>query len=241
MRPVSLRNRIDRPRTLVSRKGLLALALMAASAVATGGGDGPPNASAQAGGARELGRGQVGEAPASCPRNCEAVGKVTGYQLLSGGSRNAYRVPANGRIIAWSIKASKPNASQMAFFNDFYGGAPQARLSVLQSGGGSVLRLIRQSPVQPLQAALGERTRFVLDSPLSVRRGQIIGLTTNTWVPAFATRLGPGDAWRASRPSNRCSNIKRSSSHTATNTRRTYGCVYRTARLLYTAWFIPNR
>lgn len=220
---------------------LLALALAGAAVAVPASGQDAGTRASQARDARQLGRAPVNQVRASCPANCEAVGRVTGYQLLSGGRRNVYRVPANGRIIAWTLKMSRPNRSQTAFFNDFYGGTPQARLAVLQPGRGSVLSLVRQSPVESLESYLGEHPTFILDQGLRVRRGNLLGLTTTTWVPAFATRLSGADAWRASRPSNRCSNVRRSSAHTATGTRRSYGCVYRTARLLYTAWFVPDR
>src|SRR4051794_18900749 len=70
----------------------------------------------------------------SCPTNCIAVTRTTGYQQSVGGTNRVFRVPADGRIVAWSITLGSPGKKQVKFFNDNYGGEAQAGLAVLTTG-----------------------------------------------------------------------------------------------------------
>src|SRR4051794_29944076 len=69
----------------------------------------------------------------ACPASpCQAIGKVTGFQSQIGNAKNVFVAPFDGKVVAWSLKLSAPTDTQKKFFNDFYGGAPSARLSVLK-------------------------------------------------------------------------------------------------------------
>jgi len=73
---------------------------------------------------------------------------------------------------------------------------------------------------------------------LRVRRGDIVGLTIPTWAPAFAQDLSARNAWRASREPGRCTNttdVRQGKAQQKVGKRAVYGCLYTTARLLYTA------
>src|ERR671917_2268961 len=83
--------------------------------------------------------GRITDAPElpepSCPRSpCFAVSRTTGYQAKVGTNRGLLRVPENGRIVAWTIRLSRPGARQVTFFNQRLGGASQAQVSVLRAG-----------------------------------------------------------------------------------------------------------
>jgi hypothetical protein len=186
----------------------------------------------------------------ACPGSpCEAIGSVTGFQVTTGSVRHPFRAPFNGKVVAWSIKLSKPRASQMEFFNDFYDSPPQARIGVLkqvdqsrthQAGGSGPPRykLLRQSPTVVLSRYLGSSPMFALDQPLTVRKGNILALTIPTWAPAFAVGLGDDNGWRASRQPGKCTrttDIQQSRPQQKIGGEKRYGCFYRTARLLYTA------
>lgn len=221
------------------RLALLAGALLPlpAAALAAGAGDGARAAAKPR--VIELGRGQGSPRP-SCPRSCEAIGRVTGYQVLAGGRRRLYRAPADGKIVAWSITLARPRLSQIRFFNDFYGSPPRARLAILRPGARNRFRLTGQSHSVDLTRYLGQRPVFALQQPLTVKRGYFIALTVPTWAPAFATGLSLDNAWRASRPRRRCRDVKRRDAQQQRKSLRAYGCVYATARLLYTATMVAT-
>ncbi|MFN2612439.1 MAG: hypothetical protein ABR536_03600 [Solirubrobacterales bacterium] len=182
-------------------------------------------------------------APA-CPADpCQAIGKVTGFQTTIGKAANPFAAPFDGRIVAWSIKLSQPTDKQTSFFNDFYGGLPSARISILKpiKKRRGVYKLRNQTPVEQLSDVMGQTTTFTLKTPITVRTGQIVALSVPTWAPAFAIGLPKGNAWLASRSRGRCTDpdaIKAGSAQEALGTLRGYGCNYTTARLLYSATMI---
>lgn len=190
-----------------------------------------------------LGASSVTAAPA-CPADpCQAIGRVTGFQTTIGKSASPFVAPFDGRIVAWSIKLSLPTDKQRTFFNDFYGGQPSARISILKPirKRKGAYKLRSQSPVEELNDLMGQTTTFILKTPLTLRRGQIAALTVPTWAPVFAIGLPKGNAWLASRARGKCTDpndIKAGSGQEVLGTRRNYGCTYTTARLLYSATMI---
>lgn len=200
--------------------------------------------------------GAAAPAEASCPANCVVEARVTGFQTAVGRARNPFRVPAHGRIIAWSIKLGSPVKEDAKFFNEKFGRS-EARISILKPirvrrgrrPAKLRYRLLRQGPIQDLQPFFGETTTFGLSEPLRVRKGNIVALTMPTWAPVFST--GQDGKWRASRaPSDKrgpCSlrggmaNLEAGEPHQRPGSQRRYGCVYNGARLLYTARFVPAK
>jgi hypothetical protein len=199
-----------------------------------------------------LGATQTNPRPA-CPGSpCEAIGKVTGFQSVAGSVKRPFQVPYNGKVVAWSMTLSKPKASQVSFFNDFYGSPPQARLAVVKpvttsreapARGVPRYKLLRQSPAVVLTPYLGRSPTFALDRPLTVRRGNVVALTIPTWAPAFAVGLADNSGWRASRKRGQCTrttDIKESRPQQKVGSEKQYGCFYKTARLLYTATVVKG-
>jgi hypothetical protein len=202
-----------------------------------------------AGGAKTIVLGAAAPATPSCPDSCQAIGKTTGFQTSIGKTQNPFVSPVTGRVVAWSIKLSRPSEKQITFFKDFFGGAPQARLSVLKpiqkqiKLGRPMYKLKSQGPVEELEPFLGTTTTFALQQPLVVREGQVVALTVPTWAPVFAVNLGSKTAWRASRKSTKCTkaeDIKLGTAHQTPGQERIYGCLYKTARLLYSATVVPD-
>ena len=182
--------------------------------------------------------------PVSCPGNeCTAIGRVTGYQVLhQGGRRNPFKVTRAGRIVAFTLSLGKPNETQMAFFEERFGSTPKARLAILVPGRRREHRLVAQSEVFDLSRYLGSAPTFALRRPLRVAKGAIVALTVPTWAPAFSVNLGDGDAWRASRPARRCAgdHLFERAAQQKLRSRKPYGCLYRKARLRYSATFVPD-
>ena len=61
-----------------------------------------------------------------------------------------------------------------------------------------------------------------------------------TWAPAFGVGLGETEAWRSSRDGRRCDDVSQTAAQQRRTSLRTYGCLYRTARLLYSVSFVPE-
>lgn len=205
----------------------------------------------------EAGKGKVlGAAKpvrASCPGDCRVEARVTGFQTAIGARRNPFLVPRRGRIVAWSIKLGEPRVEDTRFFNREFG-ASKARLSILKpirtKRGKRRYRLLRQSPIVRLRPFFGEVTTFGLSKALRVRKGNLVALTTPTWMPAFAAGLDGRSRWRASRTRSKAepclsgsgaSNVEAGAAHERPGTDAAYRCVYRGSRLLYSAQFMAGK
>ena|SRR5829696_2631738 len=185
------------------------------------------------------------DAKPACPATpCLAVSRTTGYQVKVGDERGGFVVPADGRIVAWSIALAKPTAQQVRFFNKNLGGPPSARLTVLRQGNKLYSRTITQSPVQTLTPYLGQTVQFPLGTNLNVKKGYVIALTVPTWAPALTPLLTDFSSWRASRPLDKCSDTSTQTAQMSLDIVAQYRCLYK-ARLTYSATLItlpaPNR
>jgi hypothetical protein len=186
--------------------------------------------------------GEVGAKPTpSCPATpCEVISRTTAFQSRIGGQRNKLVVPADGRIVAWTITLGKPGKKQQKFFEENLGGAAQAGITVLKAGDRKYGRVLAQSPLQPLTPWFGQTVQFPLTTSLPVVKGSIVALTVPTWAPALALGLGPDFIWKASRDVDACDDTQTQSAQTDMNDLTRYKCVYRTARLSYTATLITT-
>jgi hypothetical protein len=186
---------------------------------------------------------EVGDAPKevtpTCPGSpCVAVSRTTGYQSTIAERRRVYRVPRNGRIVAWTISLGSPDVNQTDFFTARFGQA-SAGITVLTRGKRHYRRVVGQSPVEQLAPYFGQRVQFPLAESIPVRRGTIVALTTPTWAPALTALLDDGSAWRASRAKDRCSRVGRQTAQTRMRQRTRYQCEYN-ARLTYSATLITS-
>lgn len=178
--------------------------------------------------------------PASCPDDCQAVGRVTGYQLRGGGVRSPFKVRQRGKIVAFSITLGDPREDQIDFFDDLFGGPASVRLVVLRPGSKLRHRLTGRSEVFEVERYFGSTPTFALSRPLTVKKGYIVAISVPTWIPSFAVNLDESEVWRSSRSRRRCDDVRQDAAHTRRGSLRTYGCNYRTARLLYTASYVPT-
>jgi hypothetical protein len=203
--------------------------------------------------ARTLGKTSRTPEP-SCPSDgpndpCEAVGSVTGYQVVADGVRAPFKAREDGWIVAWAVDSSDPKKSQRDFFADFYqsqtfGLTPTARLAVIKRRDERNFKLKGQSPVVLLSSVLGSKETFTLTDPLKMKKGDFVALTIPTWAPTFAVNLARGtNVWRASRADGKCDgtdNIKAGKPQQKVGSEREYGCDYQAARLLYWAYYTPR-
>jgi hypothetical protein len=198
----------------------------------------------------ELGA-QASAVTPSCPGDendrCEAVVRVTGLQgRAADGPKNPYYIRRDGYIVAFTVTLSAPNDEQVAFFNDRFGSPAELRLSVLRRGDTRKTRLnyrlVGQSDLYRVDQYLGSSPTFVLKRPLRVKKTNWISITVPTWAPILAHNLTRSDWWRTSRAKNSCEEPKSFNQFAMDDLRQVnvFGCTYHTARLLYTATYVPD-
>jgi hypothetical protein len=187
--------------------------------------------------------------PASVTRPCFVIGSVTGFELKADGQRHVMRAPRSGKLVAWAVRLGKPNKTERNTFGSpkffgtkRYGKEPTARIGVLAARKKGKYKLVRQSPTVQLGQAAGELHYITLDKPLKIKKGQLLALTTQTWVPALVTtQYAPQSSWRASRAPKKCGNNAALDARPQTKlgSTRSYGCIF-TARLLYWGYYVPT-
>ena len=177
----------------------------------------------------------------ACPgKPCLAVSRTTGYQAKVGTDRGLMTVPANGRIVAWTIVLSQPGKTQVNFFNRTLGGPAQAGLTILKVAPHLRDTVKASGPLVSLQPYFGSTAQFPLTNSIAVRKGDLVALTVPTWAPALQVGLGGDTSWRASRTKKQCKNTSAQTAQLNVGDKATYYCLYRTARLTYTATLITN-
>ncbi len=178
----------------------------------------------------------------SCPASpCLALTRTTGFQVKVGTTRSLVTVPREGSIVAWTVSLGKPNASQVKFFDSNEGGPPSAALAILrpQRKPNLSYKLIAQSPTVQLEKYFGKTAQFPLASSIVAKKGDIIALAVPTWAPVLALGFNNETSWRASRPRKSCSSTSIQSVQSVGTTVQYY-CLYRQARLTYSATLIST-
>ena len=187
----------------------------------------------------ELGAGAALPA-ASCPTDCTAVGKVTGFQVSDGVKSHPMRVNREGKIVAFTVKLGKPNAEQIKFFERLFGSPAKVRLAILRPAKPRGFKLKRVSEEFNVSRFFGRTPTFALKTPLPIGVKYEVGLTTTTWAPILSVKRTNKEGWRSSRDPSKCDDVQEPSAQEAIGSRRSYSCLHSTARLLYTATFVPN-
>jgi hypothetical protein len=178
----------------------------------------------------------------SCPGSpCLAVSRTTGFQAKIGDNRTPLIAPTDGRLVAFTLTMAKPDDNQIQFFNTNLGGAPQARVSVLRlTRDRRRYKLTAQGELWDLTPYLGMTAQFPLNRTLIVRQGDLIALTVPTWAPTLAVGQDRKDGWRADRPENACDDTRAQTALQQLKAISPFPCLYRTARLTYTATLIST-
>jgi hypothetical protein len=178
----------------------------------------------------------------SCPTSCLAVTRTTGFQVKVGSTHNLFVAPREGTVVAWTITLGKPNATQVKFFNANEGGTASAAIAILrpQRKPNLAYKLVAQSPVVQLEKYFGETAQFPLAATIQVKKGDVLALTVPTWAPALALGFTNETSWRASRARNQCSTTSAQSAQTQVGATVQYLCLYRQARLAYSATLIST-
>ncbi len=206
------------------------------------------------GAVREVGATSLFTAPPCDNKDtCVVLTRVTVFQLKVGSRNNVSRVPRDGKVMAYTLHLPRVVSDFYTNFSNTYGGAPTAKISVLRHAprkGATKYRykLVAQSKRLNLKNYLGGTPSFVLSKPLKVKKGDLIGLTTDTWMPGFVVR--PEDqtsTWRASRPAGKCTakgtdltNLVTPRMHEKIDEIRQYNCGFTGARVLYHATVVDT-
>ncbi len=243
--------------SIISALVATVLVVVAGAAFAAGGGGG-------GGGTKVFGKGDSKLKP-FCEKSrergtCQVVGSLTTFINKLGEKKHPFVAPSDGRIVAWSIElghkpAHKPpkndpdGKSNLEFFQDTfgsekYGKGPVARLAILKRQGGVEFKLADQSPAEKLSGPFySKETIITLDRPLPIKEGEIVGLSSLTWIPMLKPhKRGDGkSAWRASLAKGDCNEagILAGKPQKKVGSIRPYACQF-DDRLFYKAWFVPN-
>ena len=193
---------------------------------------------------QELGRphGGFDFPPPDCPENCQALAQVSGFQSQLGDAHDPFRIRRSGYVTAFTIALSKPNADQLSFFKAKYGDTPSVRLSLIHPDEKKHdYKLLKQTQAFKMEPYFGSAPTIALRQPFRVRKKDIIAITVPTWLPAFAHNVASDQAWRSSHSGDECTaSDPPTAAHEDEDSVKTYGCFYRTARLLYSATFIGD-
>lgn len=197
---------------------------------------------------RELSDGGELTAPVCEDGTCQVLTRSTAYQVKNGAKKNPFRAPKTGSVVAFTLFLPKVTNQRPGFvyryFADAFGGAPTAQISVLRPaprrGVPNRYKLVASSERINVKPYLGSASSFALNKPVPVRRGDVIAITTDTWLPSFrVTTQDAGSSWRASRPKGKCEagdnavNYKTARMHKKLNQIKQYACEYVGSRILY--------
>lgn len=189
---------------------------------------------------------------------CQIIGQVTAFQRRAAGKSNLFKAPQTGKIVAWSVDLARPSKDEREVFGEAartqaFGEKPTAGIGILRKDGKGKFKLLRSSPILPVQRYYGQRPVVTLAQPLHIRKGDIVALTTVTWLPNFSVkRPARNDVWVASRTRKQCTvpdsvpndeklewYFDNTRPHRKDGTTRNYRCAYQDARVLYWAYFVP--
>ncbi|CAA9502204.1 MAG: hypothetical protein AVDCRST_MAG53-2069 [uncultured Solirubrobacteraceae bacterium] len=177
----------------------------------------------------------------ACPaKPCLAISRTTGYQVKVGGARDTHVVKEDGRIVAWTIKLSRPGKKQIEFFEKNLGGESTAQLTVLRPGNKLYARILAQGEPVALEPYFGQTAQFALQKSIPVKKGNVIGISVPTWAPALSINQPGTVSWRASRPKGGCNDFAKPTAQLGMNNITRFFCLYRTARLTYTATVVTD-
>jgi hypothetical protein len=149
-------------------------------------------------------------------------------------------IPKNGRLVAWTIGLGNPGAQQTTFFNQRLGGESEAQITIINPRSKLRSRVVGEGEPQKLQPYFGSTPQFALKTSIRVRKGWVVALTVPTWAPALAVGLGADTSWRASRGRGKCEDTSTQTAQLQVNQLAQYFCLYRTARLTYSATLVPD-
>jgi hypothetical protein len=210
-------------------------------------------ASAQVlGGTVELGVTKTPLVAPTCPAtlsstNCTIIlTRVTALETVRDGVAYPTRVHQAGRITSFSVGLSQlssnkaTQSSEIQYLNTTYGGPARVGITVLKQGPWKRHEwrwtVVSSSPTYLVAPYLGSVVQIPLTQTLAVKKGEVIALTTPTWVPVLSIDVnGKQFAYRQSRVYNCASPPASDQAQVRPGSVTNYGCNYPGTRLEYSA------
>jgi hypothetical protein len=186
-----------------------------------------------------------------CPPNVSStqctivLTRVTALETLRDGVSYPTKVTKAGRIVGFTVGLSKLSTSKSTqktyihFLDQTYGGTAQVAVTVLRPVGKHTdwrWQVIGTSNVFHVIPYLGSVVQLPLETSIEVKPGDVVALSTPTWVPVLTINQDSKKfAYRQSRSAN-CNNPPSSSQAQITaNSIARYSCNYPGTRMEYTA------
>ncbi|MGE4425998.1 MAG: hypothetical protein AB7G37_06065 [Solirubrobacteraceae bacterium] len=204
-----------------------------------------PGAAFGATSVKELGEVADGKKP-QCPENCSLVTRTTVLPTSVTGSRTLFEAPANGRIVAWTVTLGDPVEKDREALEKQLGRA-KAQLVILRREKGVTTAVKAGSSTKHLDPYFGSTVTFALPKTLSIRKGDVLGISVPSWAPVLVQGYDAKTSWRASRPKGRCGGTTAermqdyyTDTTLAVGKSGSFNCLYKAERMAYTATFVPN-
>jgi hypothetical protein len=185
------------------------------------------------------------------PANCTIIlTQMTALETVRDGVAYPTTVKKAGQIVAFTLGLSSLSSnrttakSDIHYLDTTYGGTTRAAITVLKASGPSKQRrwkVVAESPMFHVQPYLGAVVQFPLTTNLPVTPGEVVGLTTSTWVPVLSIDLSSSKfAYRQSR-TTACNNPPSTSqAQLKVGATAQYTCNYPGTRVEYSATEITN-
>ena len=164
----------------------------------------------------------VDQQTAACPQDCQAIGQVSGFQIQVGTRKLPYRLRSFGKVVAFTIKLG----NETVLFDAGTGG--QFRTPV---GDKYILEGMQVSGAQGGMAQSESGNSF---------KDPVTGRNTGTSFSLLALQRFQAHPDCPPGPHGNHRHVRQNAAQTVHGSDRTYGCVYKTARLLYTVTYIPD-
>jgi hypothetical protein len=210
----------------------------------------------------ELGQTSTPLSAPQCPKGVSlsqcfiVLAHTTAVQTASDGVSYPTTVKRAGWIIAFTVGLSnlvsnaKTEHNLLHSLDLAWGGTPQVALTVLRPAPKNTFTVVSQSGTlhlipflgQVLQEPLSPPPAFKTTTPLAVKPGDVIGLTTPTWAPVLTYNLSPSKfAYRQSRKANCKKPPAENTAQTKVGQSEQYLCSYTGTRAQYSATEVVNQ
>ena len=204
------------------------------------------------GGTVQLGQTSTPVVAPTCPANvslsnCTIIlTRVTAIETARDSIAYPTRVKKAGLITSFTVGLSQlsstpsTQASTIQYLNGAYGGPARVGITVMHQGpwkrGQYRWTALTSSPMYLVQPYLGAVVEIPLATPIPVKAGQVIALTTPTWAPVLSIDLNTKQfAYRQSRVFNCTVPPTSDQALTTSGKVQNFGCNYPGTRLEYSA------
>jgi hypothetical protein len=184
------------------------------------------------------------------PANCTIVlTQVTAFSTFTDGTYLPTMVTKPGRIVAFSVGLSSLSSKastrrqDIAFLNATHGGDAQVQITILKQvthphnkkkRRPHEYRVVGDSGIFHVVKWLGSVAQIPLIKSIAVKPGDLVALTTPTWVPALSIDMSGKFHYRQSR-NHHCDKPPSVQKAQSTGDDTTYGCTYGGTRPEYAA------